>query len=88
MVEWNSITLRFISAKNLGKTLTEALQLLFSKLRTLRHLLALELRTDSFLHNKIIITCAKSLACLVALVNLSPDLGALINSLTSNVVLY
>jgi len=51
----------------------------------LRYLLALKLHTNSFLYNKIIIAYAKSLACLVALVNLSPNLGALINSFTSNV---
>lgn len=48
----------------------------------------MELRTDSFLHNKIVTACAESPACTVALVNPPPELSALMNSLTSNVAVY
>jgi hypothetical protein len=66
----------------------ESLQLLFTKLRTLRHSLPQELHTDTFLHNKIVTACAESLACTVALMNPPLDVSTLMNALTSNVMIY
>jgi hypothetical protein len=57
--QWNSITLRSVMSKgeNTGKSTLDCLQLLIKELKHLQHGLDLDLRTNKFLHNKLINAC-------------------------------
>ena len=55
--QWNAITLRTVIDANVGKSTTECLQLLIKQLRHLQHGLDINLKTDDFLHNKLITAC-------------------------------
>jgi len=48
----------------------------------------MELCTDSFLYNKIVIACANNLAYIVALVDPLANISAFINRLTLNVIVF
>ena len=55
--QWNAANLRSVIEKNTGKSTLDCLQLLIKDLRHLQHGLDLNLRTDEFLHNKLITAC-------------------------------
>src|SRR5271157_3473766 len=60
---WNETTLQTVITKNSEKLTFECLQLLINNLRHLQHSLEDNLRTDNFLHNKIITACITHKAC-------------------------
>jgi hypothetical protein len=88
--EWNNTDLASITAKddNYKKPIYENVQLLINKLRQLQYCLNPALRTDEFLHNKIVTACQGSPACRYAVSDPPTDIGALINKLQSSITTY
>lgn len=86
--KWNSITLRSTMTENEGKTMEESLQLLIKELRHLQHGLDFELRTDKFIHNKLINACQDVPACQYACFKPSDSLAGLINDLRSSIITH
>ena len=88
--QWNSITLRSIMSKgeNTGKSTLDCLQLLIKELRHLQHGLDPDLRTDKFLHNKLINACQELPACQYACFKPSDSLTGLINNLRSSITTF
>jgi hypothetical protein len=73
---------------NEGKSIEECLQLLIKNLRHLQHGLDSELRSEKFIHNKLINACQDVTACQYACFKLSDSLADLINDLRSSIVIY
>jgi hypothetical protein len=65
--KWNSITLDTIAFKHLDKPIREVVQLLVNELGELQNGLQEDLKTPSFLLNKIVIACQGTLACQYAI---------------------
>ena len=88
--EWNNTDLASITAKdeNYKKPIYENVQLLINKLRQLQYCLSPALRTDEFLHNKIVTACQGSPACRYAVSDPPTAIGALINKLQSSITTY
>ncbi len=88
--KWNNLTLKSIMTKsgNEGKSIEECLQLLIKNLRHLQHDLNPELRSEKFIHNKLINACQDVSACQYACFKLSDSLADLINDLRSSIVTY
>ena len=88
--KWNSITLRTVMAdtKNTGKSTKECLQLLITELRHIQPSLDSSLRTDLFLHSKLITACQDIPACEYACFKPSDSLSGLINDLQSSITTY
>lgn len=61
--EWNNTNLWNTINANPGKTLTECLDMMISRLRMLQHGLEKNLQVDSFIHNKLVTTCENVPAC-------------------------
>lgn len=80
---WNSLTLESIIHKtdNTGKSTLDCLQILTKELRHLQHSLDPDLRTDKFLHNKLIHACQELPACQYACFKPSDSLAGLITDL-------
>ena len=57
LTQWNATKLRTVIDKNTEKSTIECLQILIKDLRHLQHGLDIKLRTDDFLHNKLITAC-------------------------------
>ena len=55
--KWNELTLKSVISKSAGKPMEECLEKLIDELRHLQHGLDPELRTDRFIHNKLISAC-------------------------------
>ena len=55
LVYWNTILLKSIMDKSEGKSIADYLQLLFNKLHHLQYGLDINLQTDVFIYNKLII---------------------------------
>ncbi len=55
--KWNELTLKSVISKSEGKPMEECLEKLIDELRHLQHGLDPELRTDRFIHNKLINAC-------------------------------
>lgn len=87
---WNGITLKSVMSKveNEGKSIEECLQLLIKDLRHLQHGLDPELRTDKFIHHKLVDACQEISACQYACFNPSNTLAGLINDLRSSIVTF
>jgi hypothetical protein len=80
--QWNSTTLKSVISKgeNTGKSTLDCLQLLIKELRHLQHGLDPDLRTDKFLHNKLINACQELPACQYARFKPSDSLAGLIKA--------
>ena len=63
LVYQNTISLKLIIDKSEGKSTADYLQLLFNKLCYLQHGLKINLQTDIFIHNKLIIACQDMPLC-------------------------
>ncbi len=77
-----------IKSGNESKFIEECLQLLIKDLRHLQHDLDSELRSEKFIHNKLINACQDVTACQYACFKLSDSLAGLINDLRSSIVIY
>jgi hypothetical protein len=88
--KWNNLILKSIMTKseNEGKFIEECLQLLIKDLRHLQHGLDSELRSEKFIHNKLINACQDVSACQYACFKPSDSLAGLINDLRSSIVTY
>ena len=84
---WDETTLKaaMSNPKNEGKSMKECLMLMIKELRHLQHGLDPELRTDRFIHNKIINACQDVSACQCACKKPSDSLAGLINDLKSSI---
>jgi hypothetical protein len=71
-----------------GKSTEDCLQLLIKELRHLQHGLDTDLRTDKFLHNKLINACQDLPACQYACFRPSDSLAGLINDLRSSITTW
>jgi hypothetical protein len=87
LAQWNSLTLKSVinKSKNTGKSTLDCLQLLIKELRHLQHGLDPDLRTDKFLHNKLINACQELPVCRYACYKPSDTLAGLINDLRSSI---
>jgi len=63
--------------------MADCLQLLLNKLRHLQHRLDINLRTDAFIHNKLIIACQDVPSCQYVCYKPAPTIAGLINDLRS-----
>jgi hypothetical protein len=88
--KWNATTLRTVIAdtKNVGKSTKECLQLLVAELRHLQPSLDSALRTDLFLHSKLITACQDVPACEYACFKPAESLSSLITDLQSSITTY
>jgi hypothetical protein len=88
--KWNNLTLKSIMTKsgNEDKSTEECLQLLIKNLRHLQHGLDPKLRSEKFIHNKLINACQDVSACQYACFKPSDSLADLINDLRSSIVTY
>ncbi len=73
---------------NKDKSIEECLQLLIKQLRHLQHGLDSELRSEKFIHNKLINACQNVSACQYVCFKFSDSLADLINDLRSSIVIY
>jgi hypothetical protein len=88
LFKWNNLTLKSVMTSNEDKSVEECLQLLIKQLRHLQHGLNPELRSEKFIHNKLINACQNVTACQYACFKLSDSLADLINDLRSSIVTY
>jgi hypothetical protein len=88
--KWNNLTLKSVmgKAENEEKSMNECLQLLIKELRHLQHGLGSVLRTDDFIHNKLVNACQEVPACQYACFKPSDSLAGLINDLKSSIATY
>jgi hypothetical protein len=88
--KWNATTLRTVitDSKNVGKSMKDCLQLLVAELRHIQPSLDSALRTDLFLHSKLITACQETQACQYACFKPSDTLSGLINDLQSSIDTY
>jgi hypothetical protein len=77
-----------IKSENEDKSIEECLQLLIKNLRHLQHDLNSKLRSEKFIHNKLINACQNVFACQYVCFKLSDSLVDLINDLRSSIVIY
>ncbi len=77
-----------IKSENEDKLIEECLQLLIKQLRHLQHDLNSELRSEKFIHNKLINACQNVSACQYVCFKLSDSLIDLINDLRSSIIIY
>jgi len=85
---WNETTLRTVITKNPEKSTLECLQLLINDLRHLQHGLENNLKTDDFLHNKIITACITHEACRFACCKPATTVTGLISELRTSITAY
>ncbi len=86
--KWNNLILKSVMTSNEGKSVEECLQLLIKQLRHLQHGLNPKLRSEKFIHNKLINACQDVTACQYACFKLSDSLVGLINDLRSSIIIY
>jgi hypothetical protein len=86
--EWNTISLATVIEDSKDKPLSEYLQLLVNKFLLLQHGLPKELRTDSFLTNKLVTACQEIKACQYATADPPEKLGPLISKLQSSIIAW
>jgi hypothetical protein len=87
---WNSLTLNQVvsTLENAGKSTQDCLRVLISTLTKLKFGLAPELRTDAFMHAKLVNACQGHPACKFATYDPPNDVGDLINKLMSSISAY
>ena len=88
LTQWNALKLRTVIDKNTEKSTIECLQILIKDLRHLQHGLDGALRTDEFLHNKLITACQELEPCKYACYKPANTLAGLINDLRSSISTY
>jgi hypothetical protein len=90
LFKWNNLTLKsiMIKSENEDKTIEECFQLLIKNLRHLQHDLNSKLRSEKFIHNKLINACQNVFACQYACFKLSTLLIDLINDLRSSIIIH
>jgi hypothetical protein len=86
--KWNNLILKSVMTSNEDKSIEECLQLLIKNLRHLQHGLNSELRSEKFIHNKLINACQDVFVCQYACFKFSDSLADLINDLRSSIVIY
>jgi hypothetical protein len=88
--KWNNLILKsvMIRSRNESKFIEECLQLLIKDLRHLQHDLNSKLRSEKFIHNKLINACQNVFVCQYVCFKLSDSLIDLINDLRSSIVIY
>jgi uncharacterized UPF0160 family protein len=86
--KWNNLILKSMMTSNEDKSIEECLQLLIKNLRHLQHDLNSKLRSEKFIHNKLINACQNVIACSYACFKFSDSLVDLINDLRSSIVIY
>ncbi len=77
-----------IKSENKDKSIEECLQLLIKDLRHLQHDLNSKLRSEKFIHNKLINACQDVFVCQYVCFKLSDSLVDLINDLRSSIIIY
>jgi hypothetical protein len=77
-----------IKSENEDKSIEECLQLLIKNLRHLQHDLNSKLRSEKFIHNKLINACQDVFVCQYVCFKLSDSLVDLINDLRSSIIIY
>ena len=85
LAHWNATSLKSIIDKSKGKSTADCLQLLLNELRHLQHGLEINLRTDAFIHNKLIVACQDVPSCQYACYKPAPTIAGLINDLRSSI---
>jgi len=88
LTQWNALKLRTVIDKNTEKSTIECLQILIKDLRHLQYGLDGALRTDEFLHNKLITACQELEPCKYACYKPANTLAGLINDLRSSISTY
>jgi hypothetical protein len=88
LTQWNALKLQTVINKNTEKSTIECLQILIKDLRHLQHGLDGALRTDEFLHNKLITACQELEPCKYAYYKPANTLASLINDLRSSIATY
>ena len=88
LTQWNATKLRTVMDKNTEKSTIECLQILIKDLRHLQHGLDIKLRTDDFLHNKLITACQEMEPCKYACYKPADTVAGLINDLRSSIATY
>jgi hypothetical protein len=88
--KWNSITLRSVISDpaNSSKSQSECLQLLIAELRKIQPGLDMALRTDEFLHNKLVTACQDMKSCEYACFQPPESLSALVSALQSSIITH
>jgi hypothetical protein len=88
--KWNNSILKsiIIKSENESKFTKECLQLLIKNLRHLQHDLNSKLRSEKFIHNKLINACQDVFVCQYVCFKLSDSLVDLINDLRSSIIIY
>ncbi len=77
-----------IKSENEDKSIEECFQLLIKNLRHLQHDRNSELRSEKFIHNKLINACQDVFVCQYVCFKLSDSLVDLINDLRSSIIIY
>jgi hypothetical protein len=88
LTQWNTLKLQTIINKNIGKSTLKCLQILIKDLRHLQHRLDTSLKTDKFLHNKLIIAYQDLELYKYAYYKPADTLASLINNLRSSITIY
>ena len=88
--KWNEITLRTVAneADNASKSTQECLKIMINRLQELQYGLPQDLKSNDFLHTKIISACAGIPSCKYATSDPPDKLGPLINKLYSSIMNY
>ncbi|TQS33198.1 hypothetical protein Golomagni_06465 [Golovinomyces magnicellulatus] len=84
----NVKNLKLIISQNSNKTTSECLQFLVHTLREIQHGLSEDLRTNSFLHDKLITACQGVPACRYAIANPPTKVGELLKNLQNSITAY
>jgi hypothetical protein len=89
LFKWNNLTLKSVMIKsgNKDKSIEECLQLLIKDLRYLQHDVNSKLRSEKFIHNKLINACQHVFVCQYACFKLSDSLVGWINVLRSSIII-
>jgi hypothetical protein len=88
LFKWNNLIFKSVMTSNENKSIEECLQLLIKQLRHLQHGLNSKLRSEKFIHNKLINACQDVFVCQYACFKLSDSLVDLINDLRSSIIIY
>ncbi len=88
LFKWNNLKLKSIMTSNEDKSVEECVQLLIKQLRHLQHDLNSKLRSEKFIHNKLINACQDVFVCQYVCFKPRDSLIDLINDLRSSIIIY
>jgi hypothetical protein len=88
LFKWHNLILRSMMTSNEDKSIEERLQLLIKQLRHLQHDLNSKLRSEKFIHNKLINACQDVFVYQYVCFKLRDSLIDLINDLKSSIIIY